>query len=55
MNIEPKGLTSILLQAEIGAISILGRQVSVLGLVGLAFGLVLGVWLVIGILRSRHL
>ncbi len=47
--------SSLLLQAEIGALSIFGWRVSVLGLIGLAFGLVLGVWLIIGIIRSGRL
>lgn len=47
--------SSSLLSAQIGAVSILGWEVSVLGLVGLAFGMVLGAWLIIGILRSGRL
>jgi ubiquinone biosynthesis protein len=47
--------SSALLGAEIGAINLFGWEVSVLGLIGLVFGLVLGVWLIIGILRSRRL
>lgn len=46
--------SSVLLEAEVGAISVLGSRVSVLGLVGFLFGLVLGIWLVVGILRSRR-
>ena len=47
--------SSVLLDAEIGAINILGWDVSVLGLIGLMFGSVLGIWLVVGILRSGRL
>jgi ubiquinone biosynthesis protein len=47
--------SSTLLSAGIGAISLFGWRVSLLGLIGLAFGLVLGVWLIVGILRSRRL
>jgi ubiquinone biosynthesis protein len=46
--------SSTLLGQEIGAVSILGWKVSVLGLLGLLFGFVIGVWLVVGILRSRR-
>ncbi len=46
--------SSVLLEAEVGAISVFGSRVSVLGLLGFLFGLVLGVWLVVGILRSRR-
>jgi ubiquinone biosynthesis protein len=44
-----------LLSAEIGAVRFLGWFVSLPGLAGLAFGVVLGVWLVFGILRSGRL
>lgn len=47
--------SAVLLDAEIGAVSILDWRVSVLGLLGLVFGLVLGGWLIVGILRSRRL
>ncbi|NLW50164.1 MAG: phosphotransferase [Candidatus Brocadiaceae bacterium] len=47
--------SSSLLGAEIGAVSVLGWRVSLLGLVGLLFGLVLGVWLIVSILRSGRL
>ncbi|MCK4283311.1 MAG: AarF/ABC1/UbiB kinase family protein [Candidatus Brocadiae bacterium] len=47
--------SSVLLDAEIGAVNILGWDVSLLGLLGLAFGSVLGLWLVVGILRSGRL
>ncbi|MHC4592860.1 MAG: ABC1 kinase family protein [Planctomycetota bacterium] len=46
--------SSTLLGQEIGAVGILGWKVSVLGLLGLLFGFVIGVWLVVGILRSRR-
>ncbi|NIN13264.1 MAG: hypothetical protein GTN78_05965 [Gemmatimonadales bacterium] len=44
-----------LLSAEIGALSLLGWRVSVLGILGLVFGMILGVWLIIGIIRSGRL
>jgi ubiquinone biosynthesis protein len=44
-----------LLSAEIGAVDILGWHVSAVGLAGLMFGMILGVWLIIGILRSGRL
>lgn len=47
--------SSSLLSAEIGAVTIFGWHVSVLGLAGLAFGMVLGVWLILGIVRSGRL
>lgn len=47
--------SSTLLANRVGAVSMLGAQVSVLGLLGLVFGLVLGIWLIVGILRSRRL
>jgi len=47
--------SSSLLKAEFGAISLLGWRVSVVGLLGLAFGFVLGAWLIVGILRSKRL
>jgi ubiquinone biosynthesis protein len=47
--------SSILLGAEIGPVSLFGWQVSLLGLAGMLFGLVLGLWLIVGILRSRRL
>jgi len=48
--------SSTLMGAEIGpTISVLGEEMSVLGLLGFMFGSVLGVWLVIGIFRSGRL
>jgi ubiquinone biosynthesis protein len=47
--------SSILLGAEIGPASLFGWRVSLLGLAGMLFGLVLGLWLIVGILRSRRL
>jgi ubiquinone biosynthesis protein len=47
--------SATLLSAEIGMVTFWGIQVSVPGLVGLVFGLVLGIWLIVGILRSRRL
>jgi ubiquinone biosynthesis protein len=47
--------SSTLLGAEIGAVSILHWRVSLLGLAGLLFGLVLGIWLIVGIMRSGRL
>jgi len=47
--------SSTLLGAEIGAVDVLGWRVSLLGLAGLLFGFVLGVWLVVGIMRSGRL
>ena len=47
--------SSALLESEIGAVTMFGWRVSVLGLVVLLFGLVLGGWLVVGILRSRRI
>jgi len=47
--------SSTLLANRVGAIRLLGAQVSILGLLGLMFGLALGVWLILGILRSRRL
>jgi ubiquinone biosynthesis protein len=44
-----------LLSAEIGAVDLFGWEVSLLGLAGLLFGLVLGIWLIVGILRARRL
>ncbi|KPK65509.1 MAG: hypothetical protein AMK73_02805 [Planctomycetes bacterium SM23_32] len=47
--------SATLLSAEIGAVNLLGWDVSLLGLAGLLFGLILGIWLVVGIMRSRRL
>ena len=47
--------SSTLLGAEIGAVSVMGWDVSLLGLAGLLFGLVLGIWLIVGIMRSGRL
>ncbi len=44
-----------LLRSEIGAVEIFGSRVSLLGIIGLAFGFVIGAWLVVSILRSRKL
>ncbi|MFO8006884.1 MAG: AarF/UbiB family protein [Candidatus Brocadiia bacterium] len=44
-----------LLSAEIGALNLFGWEVSVLGLLGLVFGMILGIWLIIGIVRSGRL
>jgi ubiquinone biosynthesis protein len=43
-----------LLTEDIGSVHVLGVRVSILGLVGLVFGFVLGIWLIVGILRSRR-
>jgi ubiquinone biosynthesis protein len=47
--------SSTLLANKVGAVSLLSWQVSLLGLAGLVFGLVLGIWLIVGILRSRRI
>jgi ubiquinone biosynthesis protein len=47
--------SATLLSAKIGTADLLGWEVSIPGLVGLVFGLVLGFWLIVGILRSRRL
>ena len=47
--------SSMLLNGGIGAVSIFGAQVSVPGVAGLLFGMVLGVWLIFGILGSGRL
>ncbi len=47
--------SSTLLAAKIGPVRIFGWEVSLLGLGGLLFGFVLGVWLIVGILRSRRI
>ena len=47
--------SSSLLTSKIGVVSVFGWQVSLLGLIGLLFGFLLGVWLILGILRSRRL
>jgi len=47
--------SSSLLTSEIGVISVFQWRVSLLGLLGFIFGFFLGVWLIVGILRSRRL
>ena len=47
--------SSSLLTSQIGVVSVFGWRVSLLGLIGLLFGFLLGVWLILGILRSRRL
>jgi ubiquinone biosynthesis protein len=47
--------SAMLLDAQVVALSLFGWRVSVLGLAGLLFGLILGVWLIVSILRSRRL
>jgi ubiquinone biosynthesis protein len=47
--------SATLLSAQIGMVTLFDWQVSAPGLVGLVFGLVLGIWLIVGILRSRRL
>lgn len=44
-----------LLSAEIGAVDLFSWHVSLPGLAGLAFGMVLGIWLIFGVLRSGRL
>jgi len=47
--------SSMLLEADIGAVTVFGSRLSLLGIAGLLFGFVLAVWLIVGILRSRRL
>ena len=47
--------SSTLLVAQIGAVNVFGWQVSLLGLLTLLFGLVLGVWLAVAIMRSGRI
>lgn len=47
--------SSTLLASKIGAVSVFGSEISLLGIAGLLFGLALGVWLIVGILRSRRI
>ncbi|MFO7955778.1 MAG: AarF/ABC1/UbiB kinase family protein [Candidatus Brocadiia bacterium] len=47
--------SSSLLSAGVGAVNIFGWDVSLLGLLGLLFGMILGVWLIFGILRSGRI
>ncbi len=44
-----------LLSDEVGTVDIFGWHVSLMGLIGLLFGMVLGAWLIIGILRSGRI
>jgi ubiquinone biosynthesis protein len=44
-----------LLTSQFAAIPLFGWRVSFLGLIGIVFGFLLGVWLIVGILRSRRL
>ena len=47
--------SSSLLTSQIGLVTVFHWRVSLLGLIGLLFGFMLGVWLILGILRSRRL
>ncbi len=44
-----------LLTSKIGLVHVFKWDVSLLGLIGIVFGFILGIWLIVGILRSRKL
>ncbi len=44
-----------LLTSKIGVVKVFRWDVSLLGLIGILFGFMLGIWLIVGILRSRKL